>query len=163
VPSLERPAIATDESDNSHAFSRAQIELVATKFSEHNKCFYRTTAHAFQLRESGKMSSQNYNLNGAIDPRVESGVEHSVELGSFASAITGKSVAALDAVRKVLLEAAGGAALVKAIADRCKCSVLDGSANAIGVRLDGMLVRPPADMRELLGINAYPSAANTLG
>jgi hypothetical protein len=28
------------DSDNGHALSRAQIELVATKISEHNKCFY---------------------------------------------------------------------------------------------------------------------------
>lgn len=41
--------------------------------------------------------------------------------------------------------------------------MLDRIATAIGISLDGMMLKSSADIRELLGINKFPSAANTLG
>jgi hypothetical protein len=113
------------------------------------------------LRESGKMSGQNYDLKGALDPNIESGVEHGVALVSFTRAITGKSTAELDAARNELLAVAGSAAVATAALIAANFSLLDRLANAIGISLDDMMVKPSADIRELLGINAYPSAANT--
>ena len=41
--------------------------------------------------------------------------------------------------------------------------MLDRAANAIGISVERMVLEPSADFRAALGIDAYPSAANSLG
>lgn len=115
------------------------------------------------LRESGKINNEDYNLQGAVDPTVDSGVEHGRELVNFASAVAGTDEAALVAARSALLEAMGSPAVVSASVIAANFSMLDRIANVIGIGLDDMFVKPSAEIRDMLGINAYPSAANTLG
>jgi hypothetical protein len=113
------------------------------------------------LRESGKMSGQTYNLTGAINPSVDSGVENGRELVKFADAITGVSTDALNVARDAVVSEMGSPAVVSASVIAANFSMLDRIANAIGISLDSMMVKPSADIRELLGINKYSSAANT--
>ena len=67
------------------------------------------------------------------------------------------------AARDALIEAIGSPAVVTASIIAANFSMLDRIANVIGIGLDDMFVKPSAEIREMLGINAYPSAVNTLG
>ena len=65
--------------------------------------------------------------------------------------------------RDALIDAMGSPAVVTASIIAANFSMLDRIANVIGIGLDDMFVKPSAEIREMLGINGYPSAANTLG
>jgi 5,10-methenyltetrahydromethanopterin hydrogenase len=80
----------------------------------------------------------------------------------FTSAITGADAEVLNTARDAVVEIMGSPAVVTASIIAANFSMLDRIANAIGISLDGMTLKPSADIRELLGINNYPSAANTL-
>lgn len=100
--------------DSRHALSRAQIEVVASKVSDRNHCFYWTTWHTCLLVESGKAAKIDHILAGAVDPSIDSGVEHGCELVTFASSVAGSDRAALDAARRVLRERIGAPVVVTA-------------------------------------------------
>jgi AhpD family alkylhydroperoxidase len=148
--------------DSRHALSRAQIEVVASKVSDRNQCFYWTTWHTYLLRESGKAAKIDYILAGAIDPSIDSGVEHGCELVTFASSVAGSDRAALDTARRVLRERIGAPVVVTASLIAANFSMLDRVANAIGISADAMIIKPSAEFRAQLGIKNYPAAANTL-
>ena len=105
----------------------------------------------------------DYQLAGAIDATIDSGVEHGQVLVHFAAAVVGDNRAELDAARVALIDALGPGAVVTASLTAGNFSMLDRAANAIGINVDDMIVAPSADFREALGINAFPSAANTPG
>ena len=110
---------------------------------------------------SGKKENRKYNLAGAIDATVDSGVTSGAELVEFAHAVVAGGAPAVAEARGRLVSAAGSGAVVTAAATAANFSMLDRIANAIGIPLDDKMVGPSADIRESLGLNAYPSAANT--
>ena len=115
------------------------------------------------LRESGKIDGREYQLAGAIDAAVDSGVEHGRELVEFTAAVANGDDKALLAARSTLVEKMDPGAVVSASLIAANFSMLDRIANAIGVSLDEMMLKGSEDIRESLGINAYPSAANSIG
>lgn len=82
---------------------------------------------------------------------------------AFASAVAGPDRATLDTARQVLHERMGAPAVVTASLIAANFSMLDRVANAIGISVDSMIIKPSAEFRAQLGINNYPSAVNTLG
>ena len=102
------------------------------------------------------------NLQAVVDSTVESGVEHGAALLAFADAVLGADNAALDRARDGLRRTVGDAALVQCAAIAANFSMNDRAANAIGIVLEPMFVRGSEDFRAALGIDAYPSARNTL-
>ena len=81
----------------------------------------------------------------------------------FAAAVVGDDVEELNAARASLRQTLGDDAVVSASIIAATFSMLDRAANAIGIFVDPMIVKPSEDFRETFGINQYPSAANTLG
>ena len=81
----------------------------------------------------------------------------------FAAAVVGDDVNELNAARDLVEQTLGSDALVSASIIAGTFSMLDRAANAIGIFVDPMIVKPSESFRETLGINRYPSAANTLG
>lgn len=81
----------------------------------------------------------------------------------FASAVLEPDSDKLAAARDVVAKQLGAGAVATASIIAANFSMLDRAANAIGISVDSMIVEPSADFREHLGINKYPSAANTLG
>ncbi len=71
--------------------------------------------------------------------------------------------AELAAARDAIAERLGLDAVTTASIIGGNFSMLDRVANAIGISVDAMVVKPTADFREALGINTFPSAVNTLG
>ena len=93
---------------------------------------------------------------------IDSGVEYGRELVRFAGALVKRDNEELAAARDAVAERLGPAAVTTASIIGANFSMLDRIANAIGISVDSMIVKPSADFREALGINLYPSAANTL-
>ena len=81
----------------------------------------------------------------------------------FADALMKPDTAALATARTAIAERLGPEAVTSASLIGANFSMLDRVANAIGISVDSMIVKPTADFREALGINAFPSAVNTLG
>jgi len=102
-------------------------------------------------------------LAGAFDASVDSGVQHGRELVRFAAALMNRDVDELNAARAGVAARLGPDAVTTASIIAANFSLLDRVANAIGISVDAMIVKPTADFRRRLGINAYPSAVNTLG
>ena len=69
----------------------------------------------------------------------------------------------LAAARAAVAERLGPDGVTTASIIGAHFSMLDRIANAIGISVDPMIVKPTADFRESLGINTFPSAVNTLG
>lgn len=90
-------------------------------------------------------------------------MEHGCELVRFAGALVKRDSEELTAARDAVAELMGPEAVMLASLIGANFSMLDRIANAIGISVDSMIVKPTADFRESLGINAYPSAVNTLG
>ncbi len=70
--------------------------------------------------------------------------------------------AELATARDTVAERLGPDAVTTASIIGGNFSMLDRVANAIGISVDSMVMKPTADFREALGINAFPSAVNTL-
>ena len=64
--------------------------------------------------------------------------------------------AALATARAAIAERLGPEAVTSASLIGANFSMLDRVANAIGISVDAMIVKPTADFREALGINAFP-------
>ena len=89
-------------------------------------------------------------------------MEGGPELLAFAEAVLGADRGALDDARNALaqrlsLEAVGAASIIAA--DFTKN---DRIANGLGIPMEPPSMEETADFRESFGINAYPSAANSL-
>lgn len=90
-------------------------------------------------------------------------MEHGRELVTFAKSVLSPDLDQLAAARRQLLDCMGPAAVVSASIIAAGFSMVDRAANAIGISVDAMVMTPSEEFRERLGINRFPSAANTLG
>ena len=115
------------------------------------------------LRESGKKLELALNLRGVVDRSEDVGVPNEASLVAFADAAWGTDESALAAPRAAVLEALGPSGLVESAATAAMFSTVDRIANAIGIPLDDMAIGATTDFREVLGVNAFGSARNTLG
>ena len=75
----------------------------------------------------------------------------------------GTDIGALEAARDKLRSEMGPAALVAASIVAGNFSLVDRAANGIGISVEPRVLKPSEDFRARLGINDFPSAANTLG
>lgn len=96
-----------------------------------------------------------------MKPEIDSGVPGGKLLSDFVDALVETDVAALDAARKAVAEALGPAAVTAAAAVAANFTKNDRLANGLGIPIDDFLLKSTADLREQLGLNAYPSAINT--
>ena len=96
-----------------------------------------------------------------IDSGIDSGVAHGAELLRFAAAVLGDNVSELDRARHALADATDADTAVSASIIAAGFSLVDRAANGIGINVEPMVLKPSEDFRAELGINNFPSAANT--
>jgi hypothetical protein len=94
-------------------------------------------------------------LIGAADG--DGGIPHSELLGRFAEAAIGQDADELATVRAELVSALGNAVLVDASAIVATFNAIDRVADSTGIPIDEARVAVTEDLREQLGINAFPS------
>lgn len=82
---------------------------------------------------------------------------------NFTEALASDDVARLNAARSEIQRLLGAPAVVTASIIAANFSMLDRAANGAGISVDSMIVQPTADFRDVLGLNNFTSAANTLG
>ena len=89
-------------------------------------------------------------------------MEHGAELLAFAETVLGNDLGALARARDALAAALGPAAVTAAALTAGGFSLVDRAANGVGIWAEPMVVKPSEGFREAMGINAFPSARNTL-
>ena len=86
---------------------------------------------------------------------------HGRLLVRFADACLTRDEAAIAPVRAALVETLGDAATVDAAAVVAAYEGLDRVTDSTGIPIDTERLEPTAGLREQLGVNSFPSAANT--
>lgn len=92
----------------------------------------------------------------------DGGIPYGALLARFAGAAIGDEGDGLAAARSELIGALGDAAMVDASAIVATFNAIDRLADATGIPIDEVRLAPTADLREQLGINAFPSGAGPM-
>lgn len=96
-----------------------------------------------------------------VDPEQDPGVIGGRELLRYADALLGTDRAALDRCRDAVAEVLGDDAIAGVAAIAATFSMNDRIANACGIPVEPMVLKPTKDLRAVMGINRYRSAAYT--
>lgn len=148
---------------------RYQKEVVATRISSFNQCYYCTSGHAAMLSVSYHFTkSEQIDMTGLTDPSCKElkGVPNSEELIAFCDAFMEGDEGELSAARQALVESMGADVMVDVAGIASNFQRMNRIADSTGIPID-----PAANekgdarrhqMNEHLGINAYGSATNTL-
>ncbi|NQU69290.1 MAG: hypothetical protein HQ514_02005 [Rhodospirillales bacterium] len=87
----------------------------------------------------------------------DGGIPDSALLARFAEAAISDDGGDLSAIRTELVGALGEAALIDASAIVATFNAIDRVADSTGIPIDEIRIAPTSDLREQLGINAFPS------
>ncbi|NNL84678.1 MAG: hypothetical protein HKP27_03450 [Myxococcales bacterium] len=90
-------------------------------------------------------------------------MDHGELLIEFADAVMSPDEVRLDAARAAVVDAMGGAALVEAAAIAANFNQMVRIADSTGIPIDRPALGMTAATREILDINHFHSAVNTLG
>ena len=146
---------------------RYQKEVVATRVSAANQCFYCTSGHAAMLSTSVyQTKSEIIDMTGLTDLKVGSlaSVPNSKELIGFCDAFMSRNSGDLDHARTELLASLGEEAVVEVAGIVSNFQRMNRIANGTGIPIDPAANEKGEErrnaMNDALGISAYPSAAN---
>lgn len=96
-----------------------------------------------------------------VDPKQDPGVVAGRELLRYTDALLGTDRAALDRCRDALAKLLGDDAIAGVAATAATFSMNDRIANACGIPVEPMVLKPTKELREAMGLNGYRSAAYT--
>ena len=113
------------------------------------------------LRESGRATNLDINLEALITPSLDIGVPGGKEILNFAETLIGQDRAALDQARIELEKILSPAAVSAASAIAANFSKNDRIANGCGIPTEPKMLKSSADIRANLGLNDFRSAKNT--
>ena len=114
------------------------------------------------LRESGRATDTDINLDALMNPDLNIGVPGETELLAVEAAIIGNDALALDAARLAVAEAIGPHAVPGASAIAANFSKNDRIANGCSIPFDPIMLKATTEIRAQLGLNDFRSAVNTL-
>ena len=114
------------------------------------------------LRESGRESGADYDLEAVNGGRGDGGVIAGAVLVGFAEAVLAGERAGIAEARGAVGAALGAAAMVDAAAVIAQFDAIDRVADATGTPLEPAKAEASADFRPLLGIDDYPGAEGKL-
>ena len=115
------------------------------------------------LRASTRHRDYEADLRAIGHAGVDSGVPHSAELVEFSEALLGTDLTRLGAARQKLAAAMGDAAVSDAAAVAGNFQMMDRIANGCGIALDAVYEKATRRYRNQLGMDGFPSKANTPG
>jgi hypothetical protein len=101
------------------------------------------------------------NLESLVRPTEDAGVPGGAELLEFAEALIGTDAARLAAAREALAAGLSPETVTAAAAVAGNFSKNDRIANALGIPVDPNDLAPTREIRALLGLDDFRSAANT--
>ena len=110
------------------------------------------------LRESSNAKGEGYDLNLLTGAGGDGNIPHGALLVSFADAVLGTDDQRLDEVRAAIRSRMGNAALVDAAAIVATFNAIDRLADATGIPIEDNKAESTADIRAVLGINAFAQA-----
>ena len=113
------------------------------------------------LRESGRATNLNINIEALIKPSLDIGVSGGKEILNFAEALIGPDRPALDKARLDLAKILSPAAVSAASAIAANFSKNDRIANGCGIPTEPKMLKASKEIRANLGLNEFRSAINT--
>ncbi|NIB38916.1 hypothetical protein HBA55_04920 [Pseudomaricurvus alkylphenolicus] len=147
--------------------SRYQKEVVATRISSYNDCYYCTSGHAMMLQTSLHLtSSEAVDLVGLTDPDCKEivGIPHSSALIRFCDAFMADDPEALASARELLVTEFGPEAMVDTAGIASNFQRMNRIADATGLPLDSLGNNKLNALRDSLngqlGIDQYRSVIN---
>ena len=115
------------------------------------------------LRASTRHRDYEADLRAIGHAGVDSGVPNSAVLTEFSEALLGTDPARLARARTALVNAMGEAALSDVAAVAGNFQMMDRIANGCGIALDSVYEKATRRYRDQLGMDDFPSKANTPG
>lgn len=110
------------------------------------------------LRASGQKDGKDFDLNSVVGAgHGDVGVDHGALLMAFADAAISDDDAALDTVRRALIEELSEEALVDAAGTVASFNAVVIIADATGIPIDEFKADPTREILEELGVNDFSS------
>lgn len=144
------------------ALDTLQTELVASRVSALNGCFYCTTAHSMILRVEDKRTGNSVNMQAVVSDvdLGDAGVKHGSALVKFVNALK-TDWDKLPEARKELRSKIGDEGLVDAAAAAATFEGFNRIADSAGIQLDPVMAEFTGGIRERLGLNSFNARTRT--
>ena len=149
--------------------SRYQKEVVATRISSFNDCYYCTSGHAMMLMTSiHQTGADMIEFDGLTDPNCTEirGIPHSATLINFCDAFMGGDADDLSTARELLASEMSPEAMVDVAGIAANFQRMNRIADATGMPQDSLGHKKASEIRdtlnEKLGINRYNSANSSI-
>jgi hypothetical protein len=107
------------------------------------------------LRESSRAKGESYDLSLLTGTKGDGNIPHGALLVVFAEAVLGDDDGSLQEVRAAIRDQMGDAAFVDAAAIVATFNAIDRVADATGIPIEDSKAASTADVRAVLGINAF--------
>lgn len=113
------------------------------------------------LRASTRHVGLEADLRAIGKSGFDPGVPHGTTLVEFSEAVMGRDPARLRRAREALAAAVGWAGVADSAAVAGNFQMMDRIANGCGIALDAVYEKSTRRYRNQLGMDAFPSAANS--
>ncbi|WP_444884422.1 alkylhydroperoxidase-related (seleno)protein [Microbulbifer sp. PSTR4-B] len=154
------------------ALSRIEIELVATRVSMNNECFYCSASHAMLLQVSGEVQGKQQNITDLLSSERAAASENNgpgnggisgeyAELIGFVDAAMGDDNQQLVLAREKLSREHGDSALVDTAALIGSFQRMNRIASATGIELDKEVDLLSQQAQSQLALDTYAQASET--
>jgi hypothetical protein len=107
------------------------------------------------LRESSKAKGESFDLSLIVGKPGDGNIPHGALLVAFAEAVLGVDDERLADTQSRIRAAIGDVALVDAAAIVATFNAIDRVADATGIQIEDAKAQATADVRAVLGINAF--------
>ncbi|WP_445366241.1 alkylhydroperoxidase-related (seleno)protein [Microbulbifer sp. ANSA001] len=158
--------------NHDRALSRTEIELVATRVSMNNECFYCAASHAMLLQVSSEVQGKQEDIANLLISEDSAGgngggrhhphgAEDYAQLLAFVDAVMGEDVQLIPPTRERLEQEHGSSALVDVAALIGSFQRMNRIANATGIELDKEVDLLSQQAQSELALNKYAQATET--
>lgn len=160
------------EESHERALSRTEIELVATRVSMNNECFYCSASHAMLLQVSGEVQGRQEDIaslltsegsadgNGGQQGGSQAADDYAVLL-NLVDAVMGEDKHLVSSAREKLELEHGSSALVDVAALIGSFQRMNRIANATGIELDKEVDLLSLQAQSQLALDKYAQATET--
>ncbi|WP_299582808.1 alkylhydroperoxidase-related (seleno)protein [uncultured Microbulbifer sp.] len=153
--------------NHDRALSRTEIELVATRVSMNNECFYCSASHAMLLQVSGEVQGKPQDITSLLSSEDSPGNGNAQVTGdntallAFVDAVMGEDIALVRSTREHLQSKHGSSALVDVAALIGSFERMNRIASATGIELDKEVDLLSQQAQSQLTLDTYAQATET--
>ncbi len=144
------------------SLNRQQIELVATRVSTNNECFYCSASHSLMLKVSADESDNDIDVGRSVlEGADDAGIEAASDLVTFVDALMFEGDESIAQARNGLVQKVGERGVVDTAGLVGSFQRMNRIANATGMPLDAAVNAMSLDKQNELGLREFDSAHGT--